>query len=98
MIAFPSTLKFMKFICKMKVKVILLVSKKIVKYKMRKFNNHLQMYNLNHANYIPVMDTMKKQVSKPSNLKYKSYLRSKKGADTENGKVVRVSLSEKVIF
>lgn len=58
MTAFPPTLKFMKFICKMKLKAILfIVSKKIVKYKRRKFiNNHLQMYNLNHANYILVMN------------------------------------------
>lgn len=66
MIALPSILKFMKFVCKMKLKfILLLVSKKIVKYKMRKPTDHLQMYNLNHGNYIPVMDTMNKHVSKP---------------------------------
>lgn len=67
MIAFLSILKFIKFICKMKLEVILFImSKKIGKYKMRKFiNNHLKMYNLNHVNYILVTDTKNKQLGKP---------------------------------
>ena len=38
----------MKFICKMKLKAILflLTFEKVVKYKRKFINNHLQMYNL----------------------------------------------------